>query len=109
MKLKQIGREGCTNSAIKRILSLILSIAMLLLIAVELDLSAYADEYSGKCGDNVFYQLNPETGVLEISGTGEMNYGYDVENNLSFSSVKEIIVDYGVTSIGRCSFFIVKI
>ncbi len=105
MKLKQIGSEGCTNSAVKRIFSLILSFVMLLTIVAELDLSVYADEYSGKCGDNVFYQLNPKTGVLEISGTGEMNYWYDVENNLSFSSVKEIIVDYGVTSIGRCSFF----
>ena len=62
----------------KKIISLLLSLAMLLTITSGLNLTAYADVQTGKCGDNVTYSLDTETGVLTISGTGEMtDYPYN--------------------------------
>ena len=59
----------------KKIISLFLSVAMLLSIVSVVDFSAFADVKTGKCGDNVTYSLDTETGVLTISGSGNMkNY-----------------------------------
>jgi len=66
---------------------------------------------SGTCGDNLTWTL--ENGVLTISGEGEMyNYGYNDEGeglgDAPWSEYKErisyIVVENGVTSIGRCAF-----
>ena len=59
----------------KKVISLILSVAMLLSIVSVVDFSAFADVKTGKCGDNVTYSLDTETGLLTISGTGDM-YSY---------------------------------
>ena len=56
----------------KKILSLLLSLAMLLTITSGLNLTAYAAVKTGKCGDNVTYLLDTSTGVLTINGTGKM-------------------------------------
>ena len=60
---------------------------------------------SGKCGANLTWKLT-EDGVLTISGTGDMdNYTdntmpwYDYKN-----SVKSVVIENGVTSIGDCAF-----
>ena len=45
---------------------------MLLSIVSVVDFSAYADVQTGKLGDNVTYSLDTETGLLTISGTGDM-------------------------------------
>ena len=45
---------------------------LLCLSLVALTLCASAVTYSGKCGDNLTYTLDTDTGVLIISGTGEM-------------------------------------
>ena len=50
---------------------------------------------TGSCGDNVIYSLNTETGVLTISGTGEMTDSPFSQN----SSIKSVIIENGVTSI----------
>ena len=60
---------------------------------------------SGKCGDDITWQLD-ETGTLTISGTGEMyNYygGYGPWHE-SKQSVKQIIIGEGVKSIGERAF-----
>lgn len=65
----------------KKVISLFLSLAMLLSIVSVVDFSAYADVQTGSCGDNVTYSLDTETGVLTISGTGDMySYGPFYEN-----------------------------
>ena len=86
----------------KKILSLLLSLAMLLTITSGLNLTAYADVKTGKCGDNVTYSLDTSTGVLTISGTGNMrNNDSPFYNN---SCVKSVIIENGVTSIGDKAF-----
>ena len=92
----------------KKIISLLLSLAMLLTITSGLNLTAYADVQTGSCGDNVTYSLDTSTGVLTISGTGDMaDYsGYD--NRCPFdrnSNIKSVIIESGVTSIGDEAFY----
>ena len=81
---------------------------------------------SGRCGENVFYEFDNETGVLKISGSGNMfNYededlfeetedaenDVDVEEDVLFSDfaknddIKAIIVEEGVTGIGDNAFY----
>jgi len=85
----------------KKVISLFLSLAMLLSIVSVVDFSAYADVQTGSCGDNVTYSLDTETGVLTISGTGDMySYGPFYEN----TNIKSVIIESGVTSIGDCAF-----
>ena len=90
----------------KKIISLLLSLAMLLTITSGLNLTAYAAVQTGKCGDNVTYSLDTSTGVLTISGTGDMaDYsGYDDSPFYYNSSVKTVIIENGVTSIGKHAF-----
>ena len=90
----------------KRIISLLLSLAMLLTITSGLNLTAYADVQTGKCGDNVTYSLNTSTGVLTISGTGKMtDYSYNSSPFYIDTKIKVITIDYGVTSIGDEAFY----
>ena len=80
--------------------AIILNIMMFVSFAPEVNAAVVK---SGKCGDNVNWELD-DVGTLTISGTGDM-YDYDyyhgnrspLENNLKISKV---IVQDGVTSIG---------
>lgn len=69
--------------------------------------------YSGTCGENVAWTLNTETGVLTISGTGDMrNYSLKYVSSPSSGStapwtgkeIKHVIIRTGVTSIGDYAF-----
>lgn len=92
----------------KKIISLLLSLAMLLTITSGLNLTAYAAVRTGSCGDNVTYSLDTSTGVLTISGTGDMeNYSsYSPESPFyGTSKIKSVIIDNGITSIGDYAFY----
>ena len=93
----------------KKVISLFLSLAMLLSIVSVVDFSAYASVETGKCGDNVTYSLDTSTGLLTISGTGDMyDYGgssYSPFKNYYSSSIKSVIIKNGVTSIGNGAFY----
>ena len=86
----------------KKIISLLLSLAMLLTITSGLNLTAYADVQTGKCGDNVTYSLDTSTGVLTISGTGDMYHYAGTDDYPSYHNfyVESVIIETGVTSIG---------
>ena len=93
----------------KKFISLLLSLTMLLSILSVVDFSAYADTLTtGKCGDNVTYSLDTSTGVLTINGEGDMeNYNYNNYKNNPFykkSNIKTVIIKNGVTSIGSYAF-----
>ena len=90
----------------KKILSLLLSLAMLLTITSGLNLTAYAAVKTGKCGDNVTYLLDTSTGVLTISGTGKMTDYHDYDSTPFYkdTKIKVITIDFGVTSIGDYAF-----
>ncbi|MBQ7653708.1 MAG: leucine-rich repeat protein [Clostridia bacterium] len=60
----------------------------------------------GKCGENVSWSFDEESGVLKISGTGDM-YDYDWNTVSPFyrnSKIKTVMIGEGVTSIGGCAF-----
>ncbi|MEI3288334.1 MAG: leucine-rich repeat domain-containing protein [Eubacterium sp.] len=88
----------------KKVISLFLSVAMLLSIVSVVDFSAYADVQTGSCGDNVKYSLDTETGVLTISGTGEMTDS-PFRQNFNFNIIKSVIIKNGVTSISDYAFY----
>ena len=92
----------------KKVISLLLSLTMLLSIVSVVDLSAYADTLTtGKCGDNVKYSFESDTGTLTISGTGNMydyNNNYRVNPFYNNTDIKVITINYGITSIGNYAF-----
>ena len=80
----------------------------LLNLADLFTLKADAEAYSGKCGDNLTWSLDTDTGVLTISGTGYMynwNYYGDVPWFSNRSSVKTVVIPDSVTSIGNGAFY----
>ena len=94
----------------KKIISWILAIVLLFSLV---PVTASAATYSGVCGDNLTWNYNDETGVLLISGTGdmynwsEMDYGNDKEQPpwYSFASeIRSVYIDNGATSIGDEAF-----
>ena len=97
----------------KRLLSILLA-AMMVLTMLPLGLveTAWAADVvdSGSCGWDMRWRLSDD-GTLTISGTGEMNdYDDETENyapwhDISTSSrIKSVIIEDGVTSIGRYAF-----
>ncbi|MBQ3497938.1 MAG: leucine-rich repeat protein [Clostridia bacterium] len=71
-----------------------------------------AATYSGTCGDNLTWSLDTTTGVLNISGTGEMydyiaDYDEWIFNQPWYSYIryiKKVVISDGVTSIGDNAF-----
>ena len=70
-------------------------------------LKADAATESGKCGDNLTWSLDTDTGVLTISGTGDM-YNWSSGSYAPWyskrSSVKTVVIGDSVTSIGNRAF-----
>ena len=97
-------------------LSWLLSLALVLSLLSGMSLTALAakaDDQTGNCGDNVNYKLEDTDGdgkydKLSISGTGAMT-DYGASNNTSpwkssSETIKTIIIENGVTSIGNHAF-----
>ncbi len=60
---------------------------------------------TGQCGDDVYWDYNSETGGLVISGTGAMTNYYRADASpFYYSSIKSVIVEDGVTTIGDYAF-----
>ncbi len=81
----------------------ILSISMLICMVISLfsAVPAYAVG-SGKVNDNVTWELDEE-GTLTISGTGSFGFRYDSDHpwRSQQSSIKEIVVEEGITGLNR--------
>ena len=91
----------------KKVISLFLSFVMLLSLTAGLDFSAYADTLTtGKCGENVTYSFDSDTGTLTISGTGDMYDYYSSKESVFYNNgkIKAVIIEKGVTSIGDSAF-----
>ena len=79
---------------------------LLLLFLSLLPMLAMADE-SGSCGDNVTWTYTSATGTLTIQGLGAMKDYYYVSDVPWFSyrsSIKTVVINEGVTSIGSNAF-----
>ena len=110
---------GCTGRISRRrnaiLLSVALSIAVLAVVTVILisdsdrdDVQAATIERSGTCGANPNWTLDSD-GVLTISGKGDMyDYG-DFDSKSPWreyeDSLKELVIEPGVTAIGDYAFF----
>ena len=83
-------------------------IFLLLFICILNVLNINAEIYEGSCGTNVKYSLDTNTGVLSITGTGEMsNFSStgDAPWYAQKENIKSVIIADGVISIGSYSFF----
>ena len=99
----------------KKLLSLLLALALLLTLLPQAALSASASNYTGYCGDNLTWRFDPKTGTLTIEGEGDMwdFWGYKGDGYYSattapwracFSDIIEISLPEGLTSIGAAAF-----
>ena len=65
----------------RKFLSFVLSLALMLSLMAGLTLPVSAETVSGTCGDDLTWTLDTETGLLTISGEGEMyDWTYDWTN-----------------------------
>ncbi|MCR5207712.1 MAG: leucine-rich repeat domain-containing protein, partial [Eubacterium sp.] len=90
----------------KKAISILLSLLMVLSAFSVMPFSASADEpKSGTCGTNAVWTLDGE-GLLTVSGSGQMT-GW-TSNAVPWAgyrnSIKEVIVESGITKIGNWSF-----
>ena len=94
-------------------LSLVVTIAVLTIfggVAVSADASVVESGNCGANGDNVTYTLYDD-GLLVISGTGDMNSDFEYASGVPWydhgyaNSIKKVVIESGVTSIGRQAFF----
>ena len=100
----------------KRLLSLILAVLMLLSCFAGLDFSALANVpvgAEGRCGADVWYKYDYDEDTIYITGKGAM-YDYNgaggvtgTDDNNPFTSMPftKVSVGEGVTSIGAYSFY----
>ena len=68
-----------------------------------------AEIYTGSCGNDVTWAFNSETGILAISGTGNMtDYSYSNQPWYSYrTQISSIKINEGVTNIGKYAFYLV--
>ncbi|MBQ9516587.1 MAG: leucine-rich repeat domain-containing protein [Eubacterium sp.] len=75
----------------KKVLSIVLSLVMVLGTVCCFNISAFALSSSGYCGDNLYYNFNSSTGALVISGSGMIDGETFYENN----SIKSVVINNG--------------
>ncbi len=94
-----------TKGLLQVFLVCILVVGVACLVSTE----TQAADYSGTCGENVTWELDIETGVLTISGTGEMKDYSNLSSYAPWYTYRENIslvrIGDGITSIGRFSFY----
>ena len=101
------------NDRLRRSIKLLtVCLVVLFVFGVSARMRVLADTpvNSGTCGDSLSWSVNP-SGVLTISGTGEMyNYSYSSApwRNTSWD-VKTVEIGSGVTSVGSYAFYNMKV
>ena len=60
-----------------------------------------ASAVTGQCGQNVFYYYDSSTGEFIIRGEGAVDEWQDVHNVEDWRNIKTVIVENGVTSLGK--------
>ncbi len=84
----------------KKIITLVLAVALIFTAFPITGISVYADDVSGKCGKNLTYTI--KDGILTISGTGALtkSSGYKKYED----SIEAIKLEEGITSICKNAF-----
>ena len=90
----------------KKTLSFVLSLLMIISTISFMPFSANAVPASGECGENVTYKYNITDGTLTISGYGPMyNFNeYAPEYALYRNNIIDVEIEEGVTYIGKSAF-----
>ena len=89
----------------KKLVAVFLS---LILIFTAVPLSASATLYSGDFGNNLTWSFNTNTGILQISGSGQMpdySKAQDVPWIGYRNNITDIVIDDTITHIGDYSFY----
>lgn len=93
----------------KKITAVFLAVIMLLSVMPIAGIDffkASALEASGQLSDTVSYTFDDSTGTLTISGTGNMSdYSRNKSPFYDNSSIKTVIIEDGITSIGKNAFY----
>ncbi len=97
---------------VKKILSVILAVFMMVTAAPleglvdfswpDFSIKASAVETTGKCGENATYSFDSTTGEVVISGEGAI---YNNFSDFRGDEVKSIVINEGITGIGRNAFY----
>lgn len=88
----------------KKALSLILTVVMLLSIFTCVPVVAQALDLEGTCGDSVTYTFDVSTGLLTLGGSGETGSYYKDSPFYNHSEIKKVVVGSGVTKLGTMLF-----
>ena len=97
----------------KKLLGLVLSFVLMISVFNFGNLNVFAATYGGTCGPNVKWSFNSTNGLLNITGSGDMDdcdgYGYapwkDYYSGSDFTEeIKKVVISSGVTSIGVDAF-----
>ncbi len=91
----------------KKLLSILLAVALLITTLPLSVITVSAESYSGTCGDNLTWSLDTETGVLDIEGSGAMTNWSSYSSTPWYSYldyIKSVIIGNGVTTIGEYAF-----
>ena len=62
---------------------------------------------TGQCGENIYWIFDKNTGLLTISGSGQMDNNRNSEDSPFYNStlIKTVVIENGVTSIGDYVFY----
>ena len=94
----------------KKVLTGLVAAVVLITTAASNLIYGIAEEtpISGKCGENATWSFDDTTGVLTISGTGDMYTNYVPVEQWGYYQYKdeitEVVVEKGITSIGGSAF-----
>ncbi|MCM1365338.1 MAG: leucine-rich repeat domain-containing protein [Faecalibacterium sp.] len=109
------------KNQLKKLVALLMALIMLLIyqisaIAVEVPIT------SGQCGENVYWSFDRDTGILNISGNGDMNHYHIIKNKIDddnnvyewisdvpwsefIEEITSVNIENGVTNIGGRAFY----
>ena len=87
----------------KRIISVLVVLTCLMIVVFPT--GAFAEAYEGTCGENVTWHFDDVTGVLTISGTGDMVTSKPAPWDAYWEQIKTLVIEPGVTGIGSYAFW----
>ena len=94
----------------KKIKRLLFGLLVICLVAVITPVTARAETTSGKCGDDITWEISAD-GVLTLTGTGDMwDYGYMGAPwfDIGQDRINKVVISDGITSIGKNAFQFLK-
>ena len=102
-------KEGITLLMKKVLTGLVAAVVLITAAASNLIYTTAAEgDKTGSCGENVTWSFDDSTGVITISGTGDMYTNYVPYDQWEYYQYKdeitEVVVEEGITYISECAF-----